>query len=111
MSIDRVISVIFSIGRYATLAKRWNTPNRARHIVILIGVCLFLVNVQFLFYPNEYTKTLNETKIVEDVNVIYCSPEYSNNQAFQKYYNKVWVHVDLSINVLINVSSVSGNAV
>jgi hypothetical protein len=101
VSIDRVIGVIFSIGRYASLAKRWNTPSRARYIVIIIGVCLFFINIQFLFYPNEYTKTLNKTQIVEDVNVIYCSPEYSTNQKLQKYYTNVWVHFDLSLNVLV----------
>lgn len=99
VSIDRVIGVIFSVGRYAACAKRWTTPARARIIVTLIGACLFFINIQFLFYPNEYTKTLNTTQIVEDVNVIYCSPE--NNPKFEKYYNFIWVHIDLSINVLI----------
>ena len=100
VSIDRVISVIFTIhGRYAAAAKRWNTPKRARKIVFIIGLCLFLINVQFFFYPNVYNKNLNGTIIVEDVNVIYCSPE--NIPSFQVYYNKVWVYVDLSINVLV----------
>lgn len=98
VSIDRVIGVIFTIhGQYAAAAKRWNTPMRARNITIIIGIVLFLLNVQFLFYPNEYIKQ-NDT-IVEDVNIIYCSPE--NIPRYHTYYFNFWVHFDLSINVLI----------
>jgi hypothetical protein len=104
VSIDRVIGVIFTIhGRYAATAKRWNTPLRARNIVFIIGTCLFLLNLQFLFYPNEYTNNNNNNnntrQMIEDVNAIYCSPE--NIPRFQTYYNNIWVYVDLSINVLI----------
>lgn len=35
---------------------------------------------------------------VKDVNLIYCSPE--NIPRYQNFYN-VWVHIDLSMNVLI----------
>ena len=98
VNIDRVICVLFTMhGRYAMIAKRWNTPTRARNNLLVIGVCLFLLNLQFLFYPNEYKSTGPQP--VEDINLIYCSAE--NIPHLQNYYQTIWVHVDLSISVLI----------
>jgi hypothetical protein len=37
VSLDRVVSVIFSIGSYAAIAKQWNTPTRAYKVMIVIG--------------------------------------------------------------------------
>ena len=100
VSIDRVISVIFAVqGRHTAWAKRWNQPDRALHVSIVIGVVLFLLNLQFFFYSNYYEPPLlNDT--IKDINIIYCSPEHSNHKTMVSYYS-VWVHIDLSINVLI----------
>ena len=98
VSLDRVIGVIFSVrGKYAAAAKKWNTPNKALKIIVVIFFFLFLLNVQFFFYPNEYEFVQNE--LVKDVNIIYCSPE--NIPRYQAFYINFWVHIDLSVNVLI----------
>jgi hypothetical protein len=97
VSLDRVILVIFSMkGKHTSRARRWNTTNNALRIMVFIFVCLFLLNVQFFFYPNEYEFIQDE--LVQDVNVIYCSPE--NIPRFTKFYS-LWVYIDLSMNVLI----------
>ena len=70
VSFDRVIGVIFSVrGKYAGAAKKWNTPQKASKIIIIVFVVLFLLNVQFFFYPNEY----EIIEVENDINVIYCS--------------------------------------
>lgn len=62
VSLDRVVGVLFSVqGKYAATAKRWNTPVKARQVMIAIFLFLFALNMHFLFYPNEYK--------VEDENV------------------------------------------
>ena len=98
VSFDRVIGVIFSVrGKYAAAARRWNTPKKAYHVFVLIFLVLFLLNVQFFFYPNEFSgNPVNET--FADVNIIYCSPE--SIPRFEQFYN-IWVYIDLSVNVLI----------
>ena len=96
VSLDRVISVIFSVrGKYAAAAKRWNTPAKAMRIIVAIFVILLLLNVQFFFYPNEYELVEDE----KDVNVIYCSPEHIPR--YQYFYGNFWVYIDLSVNVLV----------
>lgn len=106
VSFDRLIGVLFSTrARFAAAAKRWNTPARASRVMCALFMCIFLLNVHFLFY--EYEDRHNSTSTgsmtrslwdIQDVNMIYCSPE--NIDRFKKFYS-VWVHIDLSANVLI----------
>jgi hypothetical protein len=96
VSLDRVVSVIFSIrGKHAAAAKRFNTPQKAFQVMMVIFFSLFLLNVQFFFYPNEYVFQQDQ---VQDVNIIYCSPE--NIPRYETFY-AFWVYIDLSVNVLI----------
>lgn len=97
VSLDRVVGVIFSVrGRYSSAAKKWNTPKIALRVMIAIFLSLLMLNLQFFFYPNEYV--FGENDSVQDVNIIYCSPEHIPR--FQSFYS-FWVHIDLSVNVLI----------
>nr|QVK45801.1 G protein-coupled receptor [Proales similis] len=97
VSLDRVVGVIFTVrGRTAALAKKINTPQKARQIMIGLFMFIFSLNVHFFLYPNEYEA--NETSVVQDINVLYCSAENIDRFAF--IYN-LWVYIDLSMNVLI----------
>jgi hypothetical protein len=64
--------------------------------MIVIFLVLLSLNVQFFFYPNEYVA--NENEVVQDVNIIYCSPE---NISSLKYFYEIWVNIDLLVNVLL----------
>ncbi len=37
VSLDRVVSVIFSVGNYAVVARQWNTPSCAWKVMIAVG--------------------------------------------------------------------------
>ena len=88
VSFDRVISITLSVsGDYATIARRWNSPRIAGRVVIGLFVCLFLLNGQFFFYPNEYVFAENE--VIPDVNIIYCSAE--NIPRYKAFY-EIWVN-------------------
>ena len=96
VSLDRVVSVIFSVrGKHAAAAKRFNTPQKALQVELVIFFLLFLLNVQFFFYPNEFEFQKDQ---VQDINIIYCSPE--NIPRYETFY-AFWVYIDLSVNVLI----------
>jgi hypothetical protein len=96
VSLDRVVSVIFSVrGKHAAAAKKFNTPQKALQVELVIFFLLFLLNVQFFFYPNEFEFQKDQ---VQDINIIYCSPE--NIPRYETFY-AFWVYIDLSVNVLI----------
>ncbi|RNA06639.1 FMRFamide receptor-like [Brachionus plicatilis] len=98
VSLDRVVGVIFSVrGKYASTARKWNTPRKAFHVMLVIFSSLFLLNMHFFFYPSGYDNIDKEIKN-KDVNLIYCSLEH-----FPDYEAKyrIWVLVDLYVNVLI----------
>lgn len=99
VSLDRVVSVLFAVNsRYSHLARKWNTPKTARNVLIILGIFLSSLNLQFFFYSNKYR--LNNIKnTISDINFIYCSPE--NHPKYLSYYHNYWVYIDLSINVLI----------
>lgn len=98
VSLDRVIGVIFSVrGKYASTARKWNTPRKALHVMVVLFSCLFLLNMHFFFYPNGFAK-IDHDILNKDVNLIYCSLEHLPEHA-SKY--RLWVHVDLYVNVLI----------
>ncbi|CAF0719943.1 unnamed protein product [Brachionus calyciflorus] len=100
VSLDRVIGVIFSVkGRYASAARKWNTPRKAFQVIFVIFLLLFLLNIQFFFYPNGSEFIDPEIK-EKDVNLIYCSLENHPNLDSRKFY-EIWVYLDLSMNVLI----------
>ncbi len=106
VSFDRVISITLSIsGNYTTMARRWNTPKIAARVVAIIFSILFLLNMQFFFYPNEYVFPENE--VVKDVNIIYCSAE--NIPRYQNFY-EIWVNIDLFVNVLIPFTVMIGSS-
>jgi len=106
VSFDRVISITLSIsGNYTTMARRWNTPKVAARVVAIIFSILFLLNMQFFFYPNEYVFPENE--VVKDVNIIYCSAE--NIPRYQNFY-EIWVNIDLFVNVLIPFTVMIGSS-
>lgn len=87
VSFDRVISITLSVnGDYTALAKRWSTPKMAARVVAGLFGVLFLLNVQFFFYPNEYVFPKNEA--IKDINIIYCSAE--NIPRYQNFY-EIWV--------------------
>ena len=97
VSLDRVVAISFSLrGRHAVRCRRWTTPKRAAKVMLFIFTVLLLLNMQFFFYPNEYEFT--DTKSIQDINIIYCSPE--NIPRFTGFY-EVWVNIDLLVNVLI----------
>lgn len=63
--------------------------------MIFLFIFVFLINVQFFFYRNDVANT---TQSIEEVNIIYCSPE--NGDQFKEFL-KYWTVIDLSVNVLI----------
>lgn len=87
VSFDRVISITLRInGSYASMARRFNSPKVAARVLAIISLCLFLLNMQFFFYPNEYV--FPEDELISDINVIYCSAE--NIPRYQAFY-EIWV--------------------
>ena len=110
VSFDRVVGVLFSVrGRQAAAAKRFTTPRIAFRVMLTITLCLFLLNLQFFFYPNGYepaadiaadiaSDVIDPNARIQDLNIIYCSPEHIPH--LQHFY-AFWVYIDLSVNVLI----------
>lgn len=70
VSLDRVVGVFFGVhGKYAAAAKRWNTPTKARQVMCALFVFLFILNVHFLFYPNEYKLEGDEVNVLAEDHV------------------------------------------
>ena len=118
-----------SIDRVFALTRGVRKTRRTGHtytILISIFLILFLLNIQFLFYDNTYTSSLEKQqstnfdysnytheelivptslsiyRIVDtdmDINVVQCSSEYSDD--YQKFYRDVWVYIDAIVNVYL----------
>ena len=86
VSFDRVISITLSInGNYATIARRYNSPEIACRVISILSTILFIINMHFFFYNNEY---VNRDDEINDINIIYCSAE--NIPRYQSFY-EIWV--------------------
>ena len=72
---------------------------------MFIFATLFLLNIHFFYYSNEFDKVKMIDKVIIDINIIYCSPEHSPpNSQLADFYIDFWVHIDLCVNVLIPFS-------
>lgn len=121
VSIDRVFALTGGVRKTRKIRQTYL-------ILFVIFLILFLLNVQFLFYENNYRNSLTKQdidgvnvltltnssnyiyifsssisfRIVDtdmDINVVQCSLEYSD--VYQKIYQDVWVYVDAIVNVYL----------
>jgi hypothetical protein len=101
-----VIGVTLSVrSKYASAARKWNTPEKALKIIIIMFFTLMLLNSWLFTFPKPenastlINETMSDTNITE-INIIYCSLEW-NDDLIPKEYLTYWTIIDLSLNVLI----------
>lgn len=103
VSLDRVICVLIGMR-----AKTFNTPRFGAKVLFTIFLLLLLLNFHFFYYDQELDPTVRNLSLILDINLIYCSPEHSNE--FQGWYQS-WVKIDLFVNVLIPFSIMIASSV
>jgi hypothetical protein len=96
VSLDRVLCVLLGAK-----ARYFNNPKFSLKVLIFIFTVLFLLNIHFFYYPDEFAKVEMIDKTVLDINIIYCSLEH--NAVYEAQY-MIWVYIDLFVNVLIPFS-------
>ncbi|CAF0848744.1 unnamed protein product [Rotaria sp. Silwood1] len=103
-----------SIDRVFALTRGIRKTRKIRLTYFMLGIIfltLFLLNIQFLFYDNNYkfSQKINNSstnnivyRIVDtdmDINVVQCSSEYSDK--YKEFYENIWVYVDAIVNVYL----------